>query len=425
MKTFIKNVYFFYIFLCTVLSCPLFAISSNNPYKVLAFLPAILSIIVGFICGIKLIDRTLGGIFFIIISSSVALHFVHGVSYSPYLLLSVYVGYVCFHLFKDDIVDRFVNISYKLTVIGLFLWVATMISHSAMLSLADTIGYDGFGVSKSLYIYNVDNLNDYSDLAWATSGILTNCGYCWENGRYSCFLLLTIYFYVIKKGMSFKDKKLLVLIFALITTQSTTGYMVFLMFLIYWYMRGRKFKVWYLVPLVTLVTVVWTLPFIQDKILALLVDPDDMDNTISNWQWMSNNKDEGYIVPQRFTGFWLQLMNLQNSNLLIGDSSNITNHYIVNDLGINAAISEGILGIIVRYGLILGSMAYYMLFRSSYCIAQKYGLTQTFLLAAIFIGINFSYNFWEDPLLISFWMWAAFAGKLSLSLKNNTITTRI
>lgn len=421
------KIYFFYIFLCTALPCSLFAISYSNPYTILAFFPFMLSIVVGACCGVKLVDRSILIIFVIVILSSLAIRYVHGIGFSPYLFMSIYVGYICYHVFQDDIIDRFVNVSYKLTVIGLFLWVLTHLSYNTMISIADTIGYNGFGASKSLYIYNIniDTLSNSESYGWLSSIIKRNSGYCWEPGRYSCFLLVTIYFYVIKHGLSFNDKKFLVLFFALLTTQSTTGYMVFLAFLTYWYMRGRKVNPIYFVLLPIVIVGIWSLPFMRDKITVLIIGSSDIDSMISNWQWMSQNTIDGYSVPQRFTGFWMQWLNLQNCNLWVGDGPNFLNHYIVKSLGINAAVSEGILGVFVKYGLIIGGLAYYTLLRSSYCFAKYFGQKQIFLLAAIFIGINFSYSFWENPLMITFWMWSVFSNQWTLGSKNKILTTKI
>ena len=95
-------------------------------------------------------------------------------------------------------------------------------------------------------------------------------------------------------------------------------------------------------------------------------------------------------------------------NPVFGDGHNYTKFYINKVLDYNIFVSEGILFQILCYGLILGLISYYYLFKSSKYWGKRYANNDIWLFFILFIVTNFSYNFWEFPLYSTMWLWGYF-----------------
>lgn len=100
-------------------------------------------------------------------------------------------------------------------------------------------------------------------------GNLRNCGFAWEPGGYANFLILAIIINLAANKFNLKNKRFIVLLVALLTTFSTTGFLA-LFFLTIWYLANVNFvKTLLLMPAVVLVfTYISTLPFMSEKIFG-------------------------------------------------------------------------------------------------------------------------------------------------------------
>ena len=66
--------------------------------------------------------------------------------------------------------------------------------------------------------------------------------------------------------------------------------------------------------------------------------------------------------------------------------------------GFDVWLSEGILQIFSKYGLIIGLYFYYNLFRTSSYVSKVYQMKGKYFLALVFILMSFSYDFWGTGL---------------------------
>ena len=143
-------------------------------------------------------------------------------------------------------------------------------------------------------------------------------------------------------------------------------------------------------------------------------------NISSSLDWEASNEDEGdreYYVPQRFQGLILSVINIQNSDHLIGDGRDFTQFYINRVNNWMVKTSEGILEPIAQYGVGIAFLMYYFLFLVSKRLSISYRINNKWLYFIIFIMINISYNFWETPLFMAIWMMPIF-------MKNNYARTK-
>ena len=95
--------------------------------------------------------------------------------------------------------------------------------------------------------------------------------------------------------------------------------------------------------------------------------------------------------------------------LLTGEGRNLTQHFINRTFGVNFSLSEGVMGILVRYGLVLGAFCYFFLYMSSIMFSKIGERTMGLLFMILFVMANISYYFWESPLFVVMWCWYIFS----------------
>lgn len=327
---------------------------------------------------------------------------------SPFPFVEVFIAYILLTLYSRDLLIRYEKVTVFLSVISIVGWIFCLLSHSAMLGLANAIGSPGARISQSLYIFSVPVSPDNVGI------ILRNCGFAWEPGRFSCFLLLAIFFNIIRTNLNWCNKNFLILFFALLTAQSTTGYIVFIIIIMLYYLRNKKINPICIVLFVFLTMGVLSLPFMQEKLLTLFANSQEMDRQMDELVYLSTRGlNEGYYVPQRFDGFMFQLINLNHAPLWTGEGRDLTYFYLNRHMGFQIAVSEGILSIIIQYGLIIAALMYLMLWKSS----KQYLKRAPYLFFLLFLLLNFSYALWEPPLLMALWL----SGYLKNDLNNKNI----
>lgn len=174
-------------------------------------------------------------------------------------------------------------------------------------------------------------------------------------------------------------------------------------------MAYHRINILHLSALAAIVFCVFSLPFMGEKIKSLIGEADNngMSHISKSLTWDSENKSEAeriFYVPQRFEGLMFSMMNVVNTNYFIGDGRDFQNFYINRVLNWKVKTSEGVLEIIVRYGIIIGLCCYYLLYRSSAGISRYFNIRNKWIFFIIFILINISYNFWEVPIFMAIWM---------------------
>lgn len=403
MNSKLLSFYFLVLLLYSAQPCTYTAISENAPNILFAAFPFLLSLFVAVYNHIDFINKKLLILYVILTVWNVLQYMVYNVSPSPYPYLCLYCGYVGFYVFRYDFFVRFIDVVTKLSVLSLIVYAITIVATSSVVSFGNQYGIDST-VSNSFILVNIGK-----NLA---GGFPRNPGFCWEPGRFSCFLVFAIAFILFQKGLDFKNRRFQILLLSLVSTLSTTGFVALIFMLLYWAVRGRRFNPIYIAFAMVIVAGIWTLPFMRDKITSLWMTQDDVDIAISQmtYQLQHGKFDEAY-APQRFQGLMLQWINFQNMPILLGASRNINLHYLNNVMGFKLALSEGNLGILVKYGLLIGVMLYYLLIKSSRYISRLFNRKMFFLILGLFVFANFSYYFWETPIFIIIWAWTYYSDK--------------
>lgn len=336
-------------------------------------------------------------------------------TFSPFIALEVFAAYVINIIYKETLFKRYEDITYTLSYIALIFFIIDVVAHPILVSLSQAIGLNATAGlrANTLYVYTV-YLTD----------TIRNSAFAWEPGRAACMICVGILFYLMRTNFNLKTKRFWVMVACLISTLSTTGFVTFIVLFILCYISMRKVNPVVFVMLIISVIGISSLPFMYEKVIQLSEQGSDkgMTSITESLRWEKDNNfdsDRGYYVPQRFQGLAFSYMNLKNTNLFIGDGRNFQKFYInrVNDWKVKT--SEGILEHSVRYGVILGLISYYLLYRASVGISRLYNIRNRWLYFIVFVMISISYNFWELPLFMAIWMMPIFS-RINKPIKNKS-----
>lgn len=157
-----------------------------------------------------------------------------------YFLVSVY---------GKRIVTEFAKWVSVLSFVSIIGWVWSLVDLGGLFSLMQR--YDLSGGFRGLY-------GDYAHVgiftvrrslsSWAFF-LPRNHGFCWEPGPYAIIIVLAIYFRYALQRKNIISLESAILLIALATTFSTTGYIAFIIMLMYNYLAKMK-RIVYIVPLI-------------------------------------------------------------------------------------------------------------------------------------------------------------------------------
>lgn len=413
MKQKLLSCYFFLVFLFTAQPCNIFDVTDVGSPLSIALMGAF-SLLMCIIFKVRLLSGKLIAILLLMAFWGLLQKILLGRVPSPLIYFELFLAYVVYSLYKESLFSRFEQLSVKMSILAVVLWCICLVSYHPMFALAQAIGDKGAGVSQSLYVFSIPkNINNVGFL-------LRNCGYSWEPGRFASMLIVALWFNILRTNLNFKDKNFIILTIALITSQSTTGYVIYILMVGVYYVVNKHWNPIILVIGGALVAGSMTLPFMQQKIISLFDSSQNMEDSFHSMDYLAETgASEGLYIPQRFDGFVFQSMNLEKANKLIGDGRNYQNFYLNKTLNYPIVVSEGILAVFIKYGWILAILMYYSLFRSSSCFSAYFNNKGKLLYPILFIGLNFSYYLWAAPILMTLWLWAFWEGKLVVKHKKS------
>lgn len=332
--------------------------------------------------------------------------------FSPFTILEIIAAYTIIRIYKEEVYKRFEDVTFILSVIAIFGWVISLLVKPVLINYS--IGIEGSpDRSRSLIIYTYNIAEN-----------LRNCGFAWEPGRTACMVSIGILFNLMRTSYDLKSRRFWIMTICLLTTLSTTGFAIMMVILILCYFSFRKFNPIIIAALISVSIGVLSLPFMWDKISELKDQATEegmieISNSL-NWKVANeNNEQRSYYIPQRFQGLMFSVINLQNTNIYIGDGRDFTQFYINRIFDWKVKTSEGILEPVIRYGVIIAFLMYYYLFCSSKRISSFFGVKNKWIFFIIFVMINISYNFWETPLFMAIWMMPIFL-RTKKSIKNKS-----
>lgn len=320
-------------------------------------------------------------------------------NYSFQFIYYLVIVHVAFNLYSlNEYLFLFEDILVKLSLLSLLVWILVNVFPATVVPFMHSIAV----------FENKAPMETTSVLVGiGTSfemGLRRNIGFSWEPGIFACFVALGLYVNLIRNKFKIfpfiANKNFYILLLTLFSTLSTTGYMSLLV-ICFFYMLNRSIssKVMVLMVIVLIFPTVAGFSFMSDKILGLM----NIDEEIAavNY-WGSQGRET--VCPQRFSGFVFEWFNFIH-DFWFGYghySQSYTSTVLFGN--VNVAVSNGILYILAKYGVLVGAFFYYWMIRSSVFLSKSLNYKGTYIFALLFTLLGFSYDFWENNIMMFFYL---------------------
>ncbi len=321
-------------------------------------------------------------------------------------LFIFFIVYVLVKAFKSNLFIIYEQILYYLSIIGFLFWVVQVLMGGDVLfgffskiPNIDTFSYvSSQGLNVILYSVQPSTSSMPSGIP-----IPRNCGFAWEPGAFAVFLCLGIYVNMFLNDNKVNRKKhLWVFVLTLLSTQSTTGYVIFLVILFFFLLNKNVKTIVLLSPLLVIATILISLlPFMGGKIIEVYSQVADIELIIENSIVL-----ESSYAPGRFASFIIAFKDFLNNPILgLGSFNEESWLYKV---GADVSAISGIGNLLAQFGII-GFLFFCILsIRSSLMFAHKKQYKGGLLLFILLLLVSVSYSVLFLPIIMSFWMFSLF-----------------
>lgn len=258
----------------------------------------------GWLIPMKIVEWQLGLIGFIVIILLFQKDNLGFVSYPGAfaLILKIILGLftiLYYDLRKIDILDTYIKILSFIVILSIPFFILNQ------------FGYYGFGINT---VSEIRSFILFTSTEFTSDEIIPRVsGMFWEPGAYAGYLILALMFVFLKNGkftIGPYKKEVFIIICGLISSQSTTGYVVLLLLLSVYGVQNFSWGKIIIVPLLLLMTIsaYKELPFLKEKIDYQILMAQEMNNDdISNTRFGSLNMDLQYIRSQPLFGNGLNI----------------------------------------------------------------------------------------------------------------------
>ena len=332
-------------------------------------------------------------------------------SFYFFLFYAIIIAYIHIRVFGNKLFSLYEKIMVQMCVIALGLWlIAILVPGSA--SFFRSFTPTSFG-NNVYYIFTwMDPTHGQIE-----NGILRNAGFSWEPGRFAIMVLLAIYCNLLRNGIKFKkNRSVLILLLAMLSTQSTTGYVGTLTLYAFWGLKN--FNMGYILGITFLILpiayYVSQLSFMKEKIERQLDLDFELQKLDDRIDYVNEIKQRNEYVASvgRFQAMYYEAQNIKEDPLL-GYGISTRNSYFSTHISSNFVLTGGLLKIIGQYGIPLGLFFFFLLYKSSARIGKEHG-TNKGALFVIFIISLVSYGFFLVPVFTAFWFYGLFRNDIPI-----------
>ncbi len=335
-------------------------------------------------------------------------------SYTFFVYYAIFIAYVIVKVFQFNIFFLYEKIVTQLSIIAIVGWFAMIVTPNLMVHFIDAIKMpqSETGILKgNILIFSLTDYNTYADFEFW--GLTRNSGFSWEPGRYATMVVTALFFNMARTRFQFKRNfGFWILLIALLTTQSTTGYISFSILLLFFLINQKNIsKIFYLLLFIPVGLTIFSLPFVGEKITTLADFESQRSKSLKD---MEIGQEDGSYVPQRFDGIAYEFLNIIN-NPILGYGLSTESSFVHNKINQRLELANGILKVLARFGLIMGGLFYFMLYKSSKYIIKFYNLKGGILYMLVFMFVSISYDFTMVPFFLSTVMFYLFTDKSLIS----------
>lgn len=316
------------------------------------------------------------------------------------LLMKIGIGYFALALVPDNFTRRYVDILYFLAICSLVFFIPILLGGGAIKSIFESIairpplggGYENF------IVYTL-NLEEPGIL-----GLPRNCGAFWEPAAFGGYLIVGLIFNLIHTN-SVKDKKSVILIITLVTTLSTTIFVVLAFLLFCYYLINGS-----VIAKIAVIPILGGIVYFAFTSFEFLGDKIEEQLDLSNIQSKAQDTG-GQMSHTRFSSAVADWEDISKHPIMGRGIYPITFHY-PGDL---ASRHNGLTRFIAEFGAII-SIIYFGLILMTFnklCANSPINSQISLFFFACILLIGFSENLFSRPF---FW---ALAFLLMFPVSNN------
>ena len=330
-------------------------------------------------------------------------------SYHFFMVYAIVIAYIHNKIYGYTLVPIYEQILVffcKIAIVGWLIAVLIPASSSFFHLFPET----AFG-NHVLYLFN------WMDPAKGQiySGIVRNAGCSWEPGRFAIMVTLAIFCNLCQNGIKFRNNKnIWWLLIALITTQSTTGYITALVLYTIFMVKKFNFKYISLFILVMIPVIygLMQLDFMAEKIDDRFKINEVNERFLESEAYYSRHEGlDRHIALDRFQSIYFEWKNFLNDPIL-GYSRDFRKSLFAQSFISDYGLTGGLVSILSQYGIFLGLFIYYLLFHSSFCISRQFKYNKKYVLAICLILSSISYPIFGIPIFTTFWFYGFSKNKM-------------
>ena len=325
-------------------------------------------------------------------------------SYMFFVVYPIIIAYIHVRVFRHSLFYWYEEIVIDFCKISLLLWTFSVCFHSIAASFFSLFPRVTFG-PNFLYIFHFMDTNQYY------YGIMRNAGMSWEPGRFAIMICLAIYINLSRNGITFKNNKnIIILLVALATTMSTTGYVICFVTYIIFYIKKFSYKnlLKFSFVIIPLCIVFIRIDFIGEKIQDRLQISDQNDKLETSINYHSQYTDEHLKSLDRFQALYFEFENFKTDPLL-GYTPNAKYSYFYKEYTNLYSLTGGLMKVFSCFGIFLGGLFYYCLVKSSIRCASIFPFRRKYALLMVILLSSISYPIFCQPIYTAIWFYGIFS----------------
>ena len=326
-------------------------------------------------------------------------------SYYFFLFYAIFIAFIHIRVYGRDLFPIYEHIMVVLSMISLVLWgICTLMP-------SDNTFFLDF--PETNYGNNVFYLFNFMDPAKGQiyGSLIRNAGCSWEPGRFAIMLIPAIYINLSRKGIAFRNnKKGLLLLAALASTMSTTGYSIaILLYAFFWFNKVTvKKSLLFFVVVLPICAYLFSFDFMGDKIQKNANYEGLTRERTEQFDYNSQTYGDEYLGSfDRFESAYFEWTNFQKEPLL-GYGRNTDHSWFRQEITENFVLTGGLVKILSQYGIFIGLFLYIILFFSSIKISRIFPHQNQFAFAVALLLSSFSYTIFTIPIFTAFWLYGLF-----------------
>lgn len=336
-----------------------------------------------------------------------------------YFVYAIIIAYIHVRVYKKKMFYLYEDVMVKLSLLSLIIWIFTNIAPGAAMQVARLFPETSHGYNFLYLIHWISPKGIH-----VIYGLTRNAGCSWEPGRFAIMISLAILFNIYRCGVKFRNNKnIIVLLITLLTTMSTSGYV--LTFLIYAYMTRINMKNILLYVLLGLLLIYGgtKLVFIGDKLEQRMQVKSQIETLEEQYQWHENQTEgKRLFFMDRFPSMYHEFINFIHDPIL-GYGSNLDDSYFSKHVTNAVGFTGGLMTVFSKFGIFIAIPLLYILYLSSLQISTLFHSKKKYGLLICFVTSMISYPLIQFPIYTAIWLYSLFIIKKTDRIKIKSILT--